>query len=106
MMFEPGVSLSAPGAEIRERPWSLSPEYLVGFTPAFRHRETGEIRLCRMTDGQMARYHRLDSLPREWIHEWDPDGRATTLVPTVQAGYLRGHEFWSLADMARPALDG
>jgi hypothetical protein len=106
MMFEQGVSLSALGTPAQGTSWRLSPEFVVGFLPAFRHGGTGEVRLCQLADGRIARFHRLDVLPEEWIAERDEEGRPSALIGAVEPGYQRGPEFWSLAEMTRPALDG
>lgn len=77
-----------------------------GFLPAFRHIETGEIRLCRQADGCLSRHHLLDSLPDDWILERDAGGRPATLVSQVEPGFLRGIQFWTLQNLANPRLDG
>ncbi|NEV60478.1 hypothetical protein [Thiorhodococcus minor] len=79
---------------------------MTGFLPAFRHLETGEVRLCRMKDGQIAREHLLDGLPSHWVIDRDPKGRASELVYAVEPGFMRGSEFWTLADFSHPLLDG
>ncbi len=77
-----------------------------GFMPGFRHLETGEVRLCRLTDGRLSRQHLLDGLPDHWILERDAKGRPSIMVAAVEPGFLRGIQFWSLEDLAHPALDG
>ncbi len=77
-----------------------------GFMPAFRHLRTGEIRLCRFTDGQLARAHLLDTLPDDWIEERDPEGRPASLISEVEPGFLRGIQFWTLDNLVHPRLDG
>ncbi|MBK1717768.1 hypothetical protein CKO27_08965 [Thiocystis violacea] len=85
----------------------VDPACLVsGFLPAFRHLETGEIRLCRQEDGGLSRGHLLDSLPDHWILERDARGRPTILVTAVEPGFLRGIEFWNLENLTHPVLDG
>lgn len=104
-MLERGVSLSSSGAPARGQKWRLSPALVVGFLPAFRHRESGEVRLCQFTDGRIARMHLLDSLPSHWVAERDWDGRPSALVAAIEPGYLRGDEFWRLDDLTHPGLD-
>lgn len=77
-----------------------------GFLPAFRHLETGEIRLCQLDDGRISRRHLLDSLPDDWILERDASGRPAALVSEVEPGFLRGIQFWTLQNLANPRLDG
>ncbi|SDX73310.1 hypothetical protein SAMN05421644_11137 [Allochromatium warmingii] len=77
-----------------------------GFLPAFRHLETGEIRLCQLADGRIARRHLLDSLPDDWILERDASGRPAALVSEIEPGFLRGIQFWTLQNLANPRLDG
>ncbi len=72
-----------------------------GFLPAFRHRETGEVRLCGLLDG-----HLLDDLPDQWVIERDRKGRPSALAHAIEAGFLRGIAFWALGDFSRPTLDG
>lgn len=79
---------------------------MTGFLPAFRHLETGEVRLCRMENGQISRDHLLDGLPEHWIVDRDAGGRPSALVYAIEPGFMRGAEFWTLADFSHPALDG
>lgn len=85
---------------------AFSPALISGFLPAFRHEESGEVHLCQFSDGIIAPVHSLDHLPSHWVTERDPAGRPVALVPAIAAGYLRGHEFWSLGDIKTPCLDG
>ncbi|QIK36983.1 hypothetical protein GWK36_02070 [Caldichromatium japonicum] len=77
-----------------------------GFMPAFRHLGTGEIRLCRLVDGQLSMAHLLDSLPDDWIEERDADGHPASLISEVEPGFLRGSQFWTLDNLVHPRLDG
>lgn len=79
---------------------------VMGFLPAFRHLETGEVRLCQTRDGGLSPIHLLDGLPDHWIMERDTKGRACALVDAVEPGFLRGIAFWTLGDLEYPALDG
>ena len=105
-MLERSVSISSSGATAQGSKWRLSSALILGFLPAFRHRESGEVRLCQLTDGRIARMHLLDSLPAHWVAERDGDGRPAALFASVEPGYLRGDEFWRLGDLAHPTLDG
>lgn len=82
-----------------------SPALAVGFVPAFRHEDDGQVRLCLLEDGRLSCVHVLDSLPDHWVAERDAEGRPLALVEQVSAGYLRGSEFWTLGDLRRPMLD-
>lgn len=105
MMLERVVSFAASATTVRGQRWRLSPALTLGFLPAFRHRELGEVRLCQFSDGRIARKHLLDSLPAHWVAERDENGRPQALIAAVEAGYLRGAEFWRLDDLAHPVLD-
>lgn len=106
MSLDPSLSVSTssePHPEVR----CLDSSGLVsGFLPAFRHLETGEIRLCQLADGRLSRRHLLDSLPEDWILERDASGRPAALVSEVEPGFLRGIQFWTLQNLANPRLDG
>lgn len=76
-----------------------------GFNPAFRDERSGEVRLCRDAEGCLATSHVLDLVPDYWVSERDRAGRVLALTSGVQAGYLRGIEFWTLADLRHPRHD-
>lgn len=103
-MFKQDV-VSSPSIPLPNSLWRLSPALILGFMPAFRHRDRGEVRLCRDTDGRLANQHLFDALPADWIAERDRDGRSTALVAAVEAGYWRGDAFWGLRDLIHPNLD-
>lgn len=105
------ISYSRPAESVStgraEDPRRLTLDGLVmGFRPAFRHLESGEVRLCRSRDGRLSRTHLLDGLPDHWIMERDAKSRPCALVQAVEPGFLRGIAFWTLGDLERPALDG
>lgn len=107
MMYESMNVQTTPGLGAPHEGGSLSRSALVrGFRPAFRHELSGEIRLSQTVDGILASEHLLDGLPSRWIAERDRAGRALALVREIRAGYLRGVEFWTLADLQHPPLDG
>ncbi|MBK1721335.1 hypothetical protein [Thiocystis violacea] len=90
-----------------ETPRRLAPAaVMAGFLPAFRHLETGEVRLCKMEDGRLSREHFLDGLPDHWVLDRDQKGRPASLVYAIEPGFVRGIDFWSLGDFTHPALDG
>lgn len=82
-----------------------APSLAVGFLPAFRHEADGQVRLCLTEDGRLSSVHLIDSLPADWVAERDDQGRPLALVEQVSAGYLRGHQFWSLGELRHPCLD-
>ena len=98
------ASLSAPTVRGPRR--LVQTGFIAGFLPAFRHLETGEVRLCRMQDGRLSREHLLDGLPDHWVLERDAGGRPAALVLAIEPGFVRGIEFWTLDDLNHPALDG
>ena len=106
MSLDPSLSLTVPGAPRAELQRFDSSGLVSGFLPAFRHLETGEIRLCQLADGRISRRHLLDSLPDDWILERDAHGRPAALVSEVEPGFLRGIQFWTLQNLANPRLDG
>ncbi|MTW20949.1 hypothetical protein [Allochromatium palmeri] len=104
--LEPRLASTLP-SRFQPEPRRLDSSGLVsGFLPAFRHLATGEIRLCQLADGRISVRHLLDSLPDDWIQERDSSGRPATLVSDIEPGFLRGIQFWTLENLAHPALDG
>lgn len=106
MMLGQGVSFPTTAVVADNLSWPCSPALLVGFLPAFRHRQTGEVRLCQLADGRVASVHLLDSLPTDWVAVRDGCGRPAALIAAIEAGYLRGDAFWTLGDLIHPSLDG
>lgn len=105
MMLDRNTSPRLGGSGIQESRPGLSAELVAGFLPAFRHRHSGEVRLCRAPGGGIAWIHVLDSLPGDWVVERDGEGRPTVLLAAVEAGFLRGDQFWRLEDLAHPTPD-
>ncbi|EXJ16854.1 hypothetical protein [Imhoffiella purpurea] len=85
---------------------AFTPSLSVGFLPAFRHQESGEVRLCQFSDGSISPIHLIDCLPSRWVRERDAEGRPSALIGAIEAGFLRGADFWSLRDLLHPRLDG
>jgi hypothetical protein len=106
MQLIPDTSLALSSAQAEPRRGLDAAKLVNGFLPAFRHLETGEVRLCRLEDGRPSRRYRLDSLPDHWVLERDARGEPSALVSAVEPGFLRGIQFWSLEDLVHPALDG
>lgn len=106
MMREQVVSFTASAMVADEPSWRGSSALAAGFLSAFRHQQSGEVRLCQFSDGTLAPMHVLDQLPTHWVSERDRDGRPTALITGIEAGYLRGESFWTLDDLRHPGLDG
>jgi hypothetical protein len=70
-----------------------------GFLPAFRDLASGETHLCLNPDGSVASVHTLDTLPLEWVGEWDEDGRAVSLTENVCAGFIRAGQFFTAGEL-------
>lgn len=96
------LELSPAAAPTRadDRGW-LDAGFTAGWIPAFRHRVTGEVHASRLADGRLACMHVLDTAPAYWVGERDLRGRPCALVQEVQAGYLRGDRFFTLAELLR-----
>jgi len=105
MMLKQEV-VSSPSSQTPTSIGRFSPALILGFLPAFRNRDSGEVRLCRGADGRLAHQHQFDALPASWIAERDEDGCSIALVAAVEAGYWRGDGFWRLIDLLHPNLDG
>ncbi|WP_018870192.1 MULTISPECIES: hypothetical protein [unclassified Thioalkalivibrio] len=97
--------LSGPSVTTREEPEWLDTGFTAGWIPAFRHRGNGQVHASQLEDGRLASAHILDTLPAEWVAERDARGRPGALVPEVQAGYLRGDRFFTLAELLRYPAD-
>lgn len=71
-----------------------------GFVPAFRDEATGRVEIARFDDGAPATLHVLCGVPDEWIRERDAGGRATALIDTVVAGFVREGVFYTREEAA------
>jgi len=67
----------------------------LGFTPAFRDRETGRVELSRFPDGSPAPVHTITALPDEWVLERDREGHAVLIKESVVAGFLKNGSFYT-----------
>ena len=104
-MLERRVSFSSSAAPTQNAKAFLSSALVKGFVPAFRHQDSGEVRLCQGDDGRIAHRHLIDALPAAWVAERDGAGRPSALIAAVEPGYLRGDAFWRLRDLCHPHLD-
>jgi hypothetical protein len=59
-----------------------------GFRPAFRNSETGSIYPSRFADGRPAPIHVIDGLPDELVVTRSAAGRVTSVLESVQSGFL------------------
>lgn len=72
----------------------------LGFLPAFRDEDSGEVFLSRTRDGKVAPIHMLDGLPEHLVMQRDRCGRALRLVESVVAGFVRGERFYTRQEAA------
>lgn len=76
-----------------------------GFLPAFKDAHSGETHIAINDDGSIALTHTMDNLPLDWVKNWDDLGRAIELLDTIEAGFMRGTEFYTLDDLREVILD-
>lgn len=67
----------------------------LGFVPAFRDTQTGEVYRACFADGRPAPMHLLDGLPPTVVASRDSTGRVIALKSSVQAGFLRAERFYT-----------
>lgn len=67
----------------------------LGFVPAFRDADTGEICRSRFADGRPAPMHLLDGVPETWILSRNSKRRVTKVKPSVVSGFLRNGRFFT-----------
>ncbi len=67
----------------------------LGFRPAFRDLNTGNVYLARFADGTPAPCHVLDGLPSKLVRCRDAQGRVTQVVAGVVAGFLLAERFYT-----------
>lgn len=77
----------------------------VGFLPAFRNLSTDETHLSITPEGEVSPIHLIESLPIDWVSEWDDEGRAVSLLPTIIAGFFRGEQFYTLRELENKIWD-
>ncbi len=66
-----------------------------GFCPAFRNLETGDVYPALTANGSPAPYHCLDGLPECIVAERHDNGRVKTVNASLEAGFLRGRQFFT-----------
>ena len=71
-----------------------------GFAPAFLDTETGSIYLSRFRSGWPAPVHILDGLPDELVIARRSTGAVSAIKPTVTAGFVRHHLFYTREEAA------
>jgi hypothetical protein len=74
-----------------------------GFVPAFHDTRSGRSEISRYADGSPAPLHLLDSLPVEWVSEYDAKGHVIAVRPGVIAGFLRAGRFYTREQAAKAA---
>jgi hypothetical protein len=72
----------------------------LGFKPAFQDTRTGETYPSKFADGRPAPFHLLDGLPEELVLARDRYGRASRVLGTIVAGFLRDGMFYTRAQAA------
>jgi hypothetical protein len=72
----------------------------LGFTPAFLDTHSGSIYLSSFANGCPAPVHVLDGIPDELVVARDRRGRATQVVGTIVAGFVRESRFYTRAEAA------
>lgn len=76
-----------------------------GFLPAFMDAQSGETHIAVNDDGSISLTHTMDNLPLEWVKNWDETGHAIELLDSIQAGFLRGTDFYTLDDLREVVMD-
>ena len=72
----------------------------LGFEPAFLNKETGQVEIARLQNGQPARMHLISWLPAEWATDVDEKGVVLSLTPSVIAGFTRDGVFYTRTEAA------
>jgi hypothetical protein len=77
----------------------------LGFRPAFQDTRTGETYPSKFADGRPAPFHLLDGLPENLVLARDRYGRASRVIGTIVAGFLREGIFYTRAQAAALACE-
>jgi hypothetical protein len=77
----------------------------LGFQPAFRDAHTGQIYTSTFADGRPAPFHLLDGLPEHLVLARDRHGRASRVVGTITAGFVRDGVFHTRMEAAAAVRD-
>ncbi len=101
-----GSALTENGICFREKISGIDlPSFCQGFIPVFRDLSTDETHISTFCNGQFSDVHILDNLPIEWVEEWDENGYAVSLLPSIIAGYMRAGQFYTLFDLVQMRKD-
>jgi hypothetical protein len=73
----------------------------LGFSPAFRDINTGEVYLSRFANGAIAPMHLLDGLPDALVVSRNASGRVLQAHGSVVAGFVRNGCFYSREEASR-----
>lgn len=99
-------ALSDSGKQFRDKLSGIDlPDFCQGFIPVFRDLANDETHISTFSDGQFADMHILDNLPIDWVEDWDENGYALSLRPSVIAGYMRAGQFYTLFDIVQMKRD-
>jgi hypothetical protein len=99
------ASLEAENARFQGTGGVSEGNYDRGFRPAFRDTVSGRVELARFGDGRCAPFHCLEGLPADWAAEWDASGCVTALVSGIEAGFVRGEQFFTRDEAAAVTAD-
>jgi hypothetical protein len=72
----------------------------LGFRPAFRNLETGNVYPSRFADGRLAPVHTIDGLPDELVVARSASGKVTAVSDSVQSGFLLDGCFYNRQEAA------
>lgn len=67
----------------------------LGFLPAFRDEDTGQVELARFADGRLAPMHVISGLPDAWAQEHDSTGAILAVKTSIIAGFCRDGRFYT-----------
>jgi len=75
----------------------------LGFRPAFRDLNTGDVYLARFADGTPAPCHVLDGLPSQLVQCRDARGRVTQAIAGIVSGFVLAGHFYTREQAAEYA---
>jgi hypothetical protein len=67
----------------------------LGFLPAFKDSQTGNVYPSKYADGRAAPFHVLDGLPDDVVVARDRYGRASQVVGSIIAGFVLHGRFYT-----------
>lgn len=66
----------------------------LGFLPAFRNAETGDVYPSRFADGRLAPIHLIDGLPDDLVVARAATGKVISVKDSVQSGFILYGRFY------------